>query len=211
MTDPAPKQPAPSGVAGLLAQVFGYVDAPWKVVAVVVLVLVGGTAWIVYDKREQLIEAWLTPSTVALRTDDVPAALEKLVEVTGADLCQIWEIDLGANVQRFIGARRHDGDRPVIPDPRRLPVITARSDMKVLVDVLGGHPACGDISDKLHSPVIERLVNRGMKRACVVPIPPGPEAFVGIIYMSWVTRVDESAEDVALQAAREIAGKLSTR
>lgn len=211
MTDPAPKQPAPTGLAGYIASVLAYIDSPWKLGAVVVLFVVGGVGWVLYDKREQLLEAWLTPSSVALRTDDVPAALEKLVEVTGADLVQIWEIDLGANVQRFIGARRQDGQRPVIPEPRRLPVITARSDMKVLVDVLGGHPACGDISDKLHSPVIERLVNRGMKRACVVPIPPGPEAFVGIIYMSWVTRVDESAEDVALQAAREIAGKLSTR
>jgi hypothetical protein len=41
-----------------------------------------------------------------------------------------------------------------------------------------------------------------------VPIPPGPEAFVGIIYMAWVTAPEASVEDVAVQAAREIAAKL---
>jgi hypothetical protein len=198
----------PKAPAGLLGQILAYVDRPWKVAAVVVLFVVGGAGWIIYDKREVLLEHWLTPSAVALKTGEVPAALEKLVELTGADLVQIWEIDLGANVQRFIGARRHDGDRPVIPDPRRLPVITARSDIKVLVDVLGGRPACADISPSAHSPVVARLSDRGYRRGCVIPIPPGPEAFVGIIYLAWVTAADESAEDVAVQAAREIAAKL---
>src|SRR4029077_14323201 len=196
-----------AGVTGSIASVLGYADRPWKVAAIVILFIVSGLGWALYEKRNELLEAWVTPSAGALRVGDVAAGVEKLVEVTGADLCQIWEIDLGANVQRFIGARRHDGDRPVIPEPRRLPVITARSDMQVLVDVLGGHPACGNITDKSHSPVIERLVDRGIKRACAVPIPPGPDAFVGIIYMSWVSPVDAAAEDVALQAAREIAGK----
>jgi hypothetical protein len=209
MTDPAPKQPAPTGLAGYIATVLGYIDTPWKLGAVVVLFVVGGVGWVLYDKREQLLEAWLTPSSVALKTADVPAALEQLVETTGADLIQIWEIDLSANVQRFVGARRHDGQRPVIPEPRRLPVITARSDIKVLVDVLGGRPACADISPTTHSPVVARLADRGFKRGCAVPIPPGPDAFVGIIYIAWVAAPEATAEDVAVQAAREIASKLA--
>lgn len=211
MSEQPPSRPPAheqAGTSGLLGQVLSFIDKPWKVAAVVILFVVGGAGWIVYEKREQLLESWLTPSAVALKTGEVPAALEKLVELTGADLIQIWEIDLGANVQRFIGARRHDGQRPVIPEPRRLPVITARSDMKVLVDILGGRPACADISSATHSPVIARLADRGFKRACAVPIPPGPEAFVGIIYMAWVTAPEVSVEDVAVQAAREIAAKL---
>jgi hypothetical protein len=211
MSEQPPSRPPAheqAGTSGLLGQVLSFIDKPWKVAALVILFVVGGAGWIVYEKREQLLESWLTPSAVTLKASEVPAALEKLVELTGADLIQIWEVDLGANVQRFIGARRHDGQRPVIPEPRRLPVITARSDVQILVDVLGGRPACADISAKTHSPVVARLADRGFKRGCAVPIPPGPEAFVGIIYMAWVTAPEASVEDVAVQAAREIAAKL---
>jgi hypothetical protein len=202
MSEQPPSRPPAheqAGVSGLLGQLFAYVDRPWKVAALVILFVVGGAGWIVYEKREQLLESWLTPSAVSLKTSEVPAALEKLVELTGADLVQIWEVDLGANVQRFIGARRHDGDRPVI---------TARSDVQAVVDILAGHPACADLSSATHSPVVARLADRGFKRGCAVPIPPGPEAFVGIIYMAWVTAPEASVEDVAVQAAREIAAKL---
>jgi hypothetical protein len=197
--------------SGLIGQVLGYVDKPWKVVAVVVLVIVGGAAWITYEQRDELIEAWLTPSDLALRTDAVPAALEKLVSESGADLVQIWSVDLSANSQRFIAARRKDGERPVIPEPRRLPVIVRATDLQVLVDVINGHPACADVTLAAPSPVVHRLAERGMTRACAIPIPTSPEAFVGVIYLSWGTPPQHSAEEVALVAAREIAGTLVTR
>jgi hypothetical protein len=50
-----------------------------------------------------------------------------------------------------------------------------------------------------------------MKRACAVPVPPSPEAFVGVIYLTWLDSPDRNAEEVALVAAREVAGKLVRR
>jgi hypothetical protein len=198
--------------SGLIGQVLGYVDKPWKVVAVIVLFIVGGIGWIVYQKHDEIIEAWLTPSALTLNTDAVPAALDKLVGESGADLVQVWSVDLSANSQRFIAARRKDGERPVIPDPRRLPVIVRSSDMRVLVDVLNGHPACANVTLSVSSPVVHRLAERGMTRACATPIPPTPEAFVGVIYLSWVTPATEpDAELNAIGAAREIAATLVKR
>ena len=195
----------------LLGALLSYADRPWKVIALIALILVGGAAWIAYEKRDELLEAWLTPSEIALRTDAVPAALEKLVSESGADLVQIWSVDLSANSQRFIAARRRDGERPVIPEPRRLPVIVRATDLQVLVDVINGHPACADVTLAAPSPVVHRLAERGMTRACAIPIPTSPEAFVGVIYLSWGTPPQHSAEEVALVAAREIAGTLITR
>jgi hypothetical protein len=195
----------------LLGALLSYADRPWKVVALIALILVGGAAWIAYEKRDELLEAWLTPSEIALQTDAVPAALEKLISESGADLVQIWSVDLSANSQRFIAARRRDGERPVIPEPRRLPVIVRATDLQVLVDVINGHPACADVTLAAPSPVVHRLAERGMTRACAIPIPTSPEAFVGVIYLSWGTPPQHSAEEVALVAAREIAGTLITR
>ena len=201
----------PKAPAGLLGQVLAYVDRPWRVVAIVVLFIVGGGGWVLYEQREEIVEAWLTPSAASLKTEAVPAALERLVEDSGADLVQIWSVDLSANSQRFIGARRHDGERPVIPEPRRLPVIVKSSDLQVLADVINGHPACTTITLGSPSPVARRLAERGMERACAIPIPPSPDAFVGVIYVTWLKAPDRSAEEVAVGAAREIAATLVSR
>ena len=84
--------------------------------------------------------------------------------------------------------------------------------MKVLVDVLNGHPACGDINPSMASPVVRRLAERGMTRSCAIPIPPTPEAWVGVIYLTWVVRPAEpDAELNAVGAALEVAITLVRR
>jgi hypothetical protein len=210
MTGEPPRPPAGGGTSGLLAQLLAYVDKPWKVGAVIALFVVGGAGWIVYEQRDELFEAWLTPDAAALDTGGVPAALDKLVEDSGADLVQIWAVDLGANSQRFLAARRSDGQRPIIPSPRRLPVIVSTSDIQAVVNVLAGHPACGDTGPR-ESPLMRRLADRGMQRACAMPIPPSPEAFVGVIYLAWREPPGATAEDVAVGAAREVARTLVSR
>ena len=202
----------PNGsVAGILSTVLKFIDRPWKAVVVVVLIVLLGVGWILYEKRDEMFEAWLTPDTPELKTGDVPEALEKLASETTADLVQIWAVDLASNSQWFLGARRHDGERPVIPSPRRLPIIVHTSDVKALINAMEGHPTCVDL-DKTGSPLARRLADRGMRRGCAIPIPPNPDSFVGVIYLAWLegNRPDESNENVAVGAAREIARKLAT-
>lgn len=205
-----PDQPKGT-LGGLVGQLLAYVDKPWKAVAVAGLAVVGGLGWVAYEQRGELVEAWLTPAEVTLNISAVPDALDKLVAETQADLVQIWSVDLSVNSQRFIAARRRDGERPVIPEPRRLPAIVRASDLQMLADVIAGHPACVAIHTDSASPVAQRLAQRGMTRGCAIPIPPSPDAFVGVIYMSWTAAPAASDEDVALSAAREIAGKLTKR
>ena len=202
-------QPPSGNVAGLVDRVLRFVDAPWKAVALVGVILTVGFGWVLYEKRNELFEAWLTPDTPELRTSEVPEALSKLTAETNADLVQIWAVDLSSNSQWFLGARRHDGERPVIPSPRRLPIIDHTSDVRRLVDILEGHPVCADLSID-GTPVARRLAERGMKRGCGIPIPPNPESFVGVIYLAWPNATDASNENVAVGAAREIARKLAT-
>jgi hypothetical protein len=204
MTEPAEG----SGVTGLIGRVLQFMDEPWKAIIVIVLVIICGVGWIVYEKRDVLFDAWLTPSTSELKTADIPEALNKLAQETDADLIQIWQVDLASNSQWFLGARRHDGERPVIPSPRRLPIID-HTDIRHLVDVLEGHPICVDLTIN-GTPVARRLAERGMKRGCGIPIPPNPESFVGVIYLAWSVPTDVSNENVAVGAAREVARKLAT-
>lgn len=202
-------QPPSAGVTGIVDRVLRFIDRPWKAFAIGGLALLAFFGWLAYERRDELFEAWLTPDMPELKTADVPEALDKLITETDADIVQVWAVDLGSNSQWFLGARLHSGERPVIPSPRRLPVIVRTSDVKALVEVLDGTPSCLDLTDA-GSPIARRLEARGMKRGCAVPIPPGPESFVGVIYLAWKTPADVQTEGVAIGAAREIARKLST-
>ena len=197
---------------GIIDRALAFIgDKPWKAAFVVIAFLICGSAWVLYEKRDEIIEAWLTPSAPELKTDMVPEALDKLITETSADIVQIWAVDLASNSQWFLAARRADGERPFIPAPRRLPIIVHTSDVRALIDVMEGHPSCVDL-EKTGSPLARRLADRGMHRGCAVPIPPNPESFVGVIYIAWSkdTVPDESQQKVAVGAAREIAKKLAT-
>lgn len=212
MTATPPQPPPSGGISGLVSQVLSYVDRPWKAVAVVAAVVVGGIGWVLYEHRDEIIESWLTPVSVGLtlKTEEVSAALDQLNANGGPDIIQVWSVDLSSNSQKFIAARRKDGERPPIPNPRRLPIVVATSDIRALVNALDGSPVCGDV-EASGSPIMRRLAERGQKRGCAIPIPPSPDAFVGVIYLSWAVAVDASTENVAVSAAREVAGKLVTR
>jgi hypothetical protein len=209
MSEKPPPPPSKGWLADLIGSVFAYIDRPWKAVTVVVLLLVGGFGWAAYEKRDIIFESWLTPSATELKVAAIPEALEKLTIETDADLVQIWAVDLASNSQWFMAARRHDGERPVIPSPRRLPIIVHASDVQALINVMEGRPTCLDLSTS-GSPLARRLADRGMRRGCAIPIPPNPESFVGVVYLAWASPTDQSSEDVAVGAAREIARKLTT-
>lgn len=195
---------------GILDRVLAFIgEKPWKALFVLVVLLLSAFGWVLYQKRDQLFEAWLTPDTPELKTAMVPDALEKLTQETNADIVQIWAVDLAANSQWFLGARLHSGERPVIPSPRRLPIIVSSSDVRALIAVLEGTPTCLPL-EASGSPIARRLEERGMKRGCAIPIPPGPQSFVGVIYLAWAVARDVSDENVAVGAAREIAAKLAT-
>lgn len=205
MTDP-PR----SGFAGIVGQILSYADTPVKAAILIVIAAAGGAGWIVYQHHSEIVENWMTPDTPTLKTGLIPAALDKLAEETGADLVQVWSVDLSSNSQTFFAARRKDGERPVIPSPRRLPLITTTTDAKGLVDVLNGSPTCLDLAPA-GSPLAERLAHRGMTRGCAIPIPVSGEYLLGAVYLAWQIAPDAQTESVAVGVARDIARTLATR
>jgi hypothetical protein len=200
------------GLSGLLAQVLGYVDRPWKVFAVIALFIVGGFGWAVYQRRDAIIEAWISPPPhhAALNLAAVPEALERLAAETPADLIQIYSVDLEANSQTFIAARRRDKASPFIPTPRRLPIIVTVSDVKALVDVVNGTPTCVNLTGH-GSPLARRLAERGMTDGCAIPIRPTADTFTGVIYLAWEKTSDHHVELDAVDHARAIAGDLAKK
>jgi hypothetical protein len=166
--------PPPAKTAGLVAQILAFASTPTKAAILIVLALVLGAGWALYQKRDEIIDHILRANSDAipeLRLDAIPAALAALTRDTGADLVQVWSVDLYANSQWFIAAKRHDAMPPVIPAPRRLPIIVRSTDVNALINILEGHPTCFDLADT-GSPIASRLAELGLRRACARTLDP---------------------------------------
>jgi hypothetical protein len=195
---------------GIVDRILSYASTPWKAATIILSVLIGGIGLIVYENREDIVEEFLTPSHPVLKTENVPEALDKLAADSGADLVQLWSVDLGTNSQTFIAARRRDEGVPVVPTPRRLPIIVEVTDIAALTRILEGNPACIELA-AIGSPLVKRLAERGMKHGCAIPIPPSAQHFIGIIYLAWLTTPDADAEKLAIRTARATAADLIAR
>jgi uncharacterized membrane protein len=209
MSDP-PSQPPPSGgITGLLDRALAFAaGGPWKAVFIIALIIVGGGGYIVYEKRDELLENWLTPSAPQLvETNEIVLEIEKLIAENDIDLVQVWKV-VGSN-QQFVAARRKDGERPVIPEPRILPIMDRESDPKNVAAVLAGYPRCLDLTTA-GTALARRLADRNYNRGCAVAIPPDGGQVLGVMYLVWHDARDESVENVSKGAAREISRNLAT-
>jgi hypothetical protein len=195
---------------GIVDRILSYASTPWKAATIVLSILIGGIGLVVYENREDVVEKLLSSSRPVLNAAEVPAALDKLAADSGADLVQLWAVDLGTNSQSFIAARRRDEGVPVVPTPRRLPIIVEVSDIGALTRILEGNPACVELA-AMGSPLVKRLAERGMKHGCAIPIPPSAQHFIGIIYLAWLIPPDADAEKLAISAARATSADLIAR
>jgi hypothetical protein len=209
MSDPPPQPPPSAGITGLLDRALAFAaGGPWKAVFIIALIIVGGGGFIIYEKRDELLESWLVPSTPQLiDTAEITLEVEKLIAENDIDLVQVWKV-VGSN-QQFIVARRKDGERPAIPEPRTLPIMDRESDPKHVAAVLAGYPRCLDLKVE-GTALARRLADRNYNRGCAVAIPPDGGQVLGIMYLVWHDSRDENAENVARGAAREVARALAT-
>jgi hypothetical protein len=204
MTVPPPAGPA-GLVQGVLDRVFAFMTVPWKAAVVVLLIILIGVGWALWQERDRLFFQ-PPPARAGLDLARMPAELTELLHQTGADLDTVWAVDFGHNAQTFVTAQQRGG-AAWIPSPRRLPLILDTSDSKGVVTLLHGLGLCGDPASK-PSLLLQRFAADGMVRACIVAIRSPRGEALGLIYFGWRHALDKPHEDAALAAARDTAADL---
>ena len=186
-------------------------DRPWKVLALIVVGIFAVVGWVAYQHQDELVEAWLTPSEIGLKdTHTISEALAHLASETDADLAQVSSVDQANNQLCFLAARDRQGNRPVVPKPRCINLISDETDYAIFVQVLKGQPVCLTLTGKT-SPLAQRLASRNLTRGCVIPIPISAQNWKGIIILGWITPADKGDEEIAVTAARKTAESLINR
>jgi hypothetical protein len=207
-------EPGPSARADLVGRILGYMDKPWKVVAIAVLAIMAGAGWLVWHERERLFAAYLPRphhGLVLASTVELTAAAGHLVAINQAAMAQVWAFDIGGNAARFIAGINKDGTawRPAdLNLPVRLPVIVPGGNEAALIEILDGNPVCADLAANNAGLLFDRLGKAGIVRICVIPIPPTGGGVLAFFIVGWLEVPDKRLQAAAVGSAVELAGTL---
>src|SRR5262249_48787248 len=97
------ERPPASSAGGLIGsvveRVLAFLDRPWKAVALALLLVVGGTGWVIWTERERLFDVLLAPRAglAVFRLGSLPEALTDLLWQTTADLVTVWTVAIDDN------------------------------------------------------------------------------------------------------------------
>jgi uncharacterized membrane protein len=209
MPPPLPDERHQGIVERLIARLLGYMDRPWKVVAVVVLLILFGVGFGLWEARHEIIPRLFKGGPVALKSD-VSGELDDIIAHTSADLVVVWAVDPANNTMRLIDARQRGGGAWVFT-PRRLPAIEAGSVADAIAKLNRGVTVCVDPAQR-STALQRRLAADGIRWDCATPVPPShAEPLIGVLYLGWKTVPDAAAEDAALAAAGDAAEHMVMR
>ncbi len=193
-------------MSDLAGRVLGYVDRPWKIGAVAALAIIAVIAVTCWEKRaeiaEKVLEGTVTPR---LEPDRFPAIAQQLLAETHADAVVLSRISLaGARTVNIDGRRVNDPDWRPPPEPRTM---FASVTPEQAVDLIAGQVVCDDVpTTGLYRPDVQL----GLRRRCIVGVPPVLEVLVGALSIGWETPPSTVIEKGYRLELQHLAMKLAT-
>lgn len=197
-----------------LDRLLAFIDRPWKAVAVALLILVGLIGFTAYEQRAQIADAILRrevkPTLEPKRfTEDVP----RLLRETRGDVAMLIEIKLANNSARDVEGLDSNG-KPWLPLPGpRLVLDTdfeAPTSASAFAQFIMNNPVCFEV--RKDSPSAERQAEAalGVRRACIVAVPPILGVLIGALYVGWYQPPAPALERNATVAMTDAAMRFAT-
>lgn len=199
-------------IGSLLDKLLAYVDRPWRAIFILVLVLVLGIGYTVWESRTELVRVFTThgPTRPLTLRSDLGVVITGLFYGTTADAIAIWAVDLGANrADAKLGKRR--GGELWEAHPAHLQWVTEQTNPEVVTKLFRGEAAC-DNPTALRGVLSEFLASDGMTYACYIPEPPSSsEAVVGVVVLAWRIEPEPGKLRASLAAVQAQTDKIILR
>jgi hypothetical protein len=196
---------------GIVDKILAFVDRPWKIMAVVALAAAGVIGVTLWEHRGELaegvLEGWVKPR---LEPERFTSKLGiELMQQTRADLVVLVRIDLHNNLATNVeGFRRDDPAWKPPVNPR--PVFYSVRDPLELIAMIEGQTVCRDMDALDGSEETRALAALGMRRRCVVAVPPVLDALVGALTIAWRAPLGAEAESGAQRLLYVAASRLAS-
>jgi hypothetical protein len=170
-----------------LSKVLAYVDSPFKLFALILMAVLAFGGWMLYDNKDLIVgtykESQKLPEIVEDRVED---AVAHLFKTTGATTVAVFKVNplLGTRVQ--YRAYTKEG-RDKTNDGLDVGLFTAnQSNNQDVVNLMAGNIPCGEYK-AAQSEIGLWYIEKGMRFACRISVPPEPSRFVGQITVGWAS------------------------
>lgn len=170
---------------GAFDSLLGYIDKPWKVLAILVLAIAGFVGYFIYTNQSFLIAAYeknhAQPKINLSRSDD---AANILFKETGADVVAIFSVDsiLGKRVAQRVYSKT---GRNKEFDGENVGLFTSNADNNYdITRLMAGEIPCSNYR-RAQSEIGLWYLRQGVTFTCRVSIPPEINLFIGQITLGW--------------------------
>jgi hypothetical protein len=168
-----------------LAKILAYVDSPFKLIAIIIMAVVGFTGVMIYQNSAIIIGAYREQQKLpTIAEDRMEDAVTHLFKYTQAEVVAVFKVDpiLGSRV--LYRAWTREG-RDKTKEGIDVGLFTANAaNNRDVVALMAGEIPCVEYLTA-QSEVGLWYIEKGMRYGCRISIPPEPGKFVGQITVGW--------------------------
>ena len=171
----------------MLGRILGYVDSPFRLLAIVVMGVLAFVGWFLYSNQDIILGSYREhqklPEIAEHRMDD---AVSHLFRHTQADVVAVFRVNPILGTRELYRAYTREGrDRTKEGIDVGLFTANAANNRDVVALMSGEVPCAPYLSAQ--SEIGLWYIEQGMRFGCRISIPPEPSRFVGQITVGWQT------------------------
>ena len=168
-----------------LAKILAYVDSPFKLVAIIIMAVVGFTGVMIYQNRDFILGAYREHRKLPeLAEDRIDDAVAHLFKYTQAEVVAVFKVDpmLGSRV--LYRAYSRDG-RNRSKEGIDVGLFSGNIDNnRDVVALMASEVPCSEYL-RPQSEIGIWYIEQGVRFSCRISIPPDQHRFIGQITVGW--------------------------
>ena len=168
-----------------LTKILAYVDSPFKLIAIIIMAVVGFAGVMLYKNQEILLGAYKEhqklPEIVDDRLDD---AVKHLFKQTQAEVVAIFKVNPILGTRILYRAYTKEG-RDKTKEGIDVGLFSANvANNRDVVALMAGETPCGEYL-AAQSEIGLWYIEQGMRYGCRISVPPDNTKFIGQITVGW--------------------------
>ena len=173
-----------------LDKVLGYVDSPFKLIAILIMGLVAFAGYFVYTNQDLLIGAYKESKKIpSIAEDRVEDAAAHLFKQSGAVIVAVFKVNPMFGTRILHRAYTREG-RDKTNDGLDVGLFTQNASNNAdVVRLMANEIPCGEYTSA-QSEMGIWYIEKGVGYTCRISVPPEPGRFVGQITVGWASPPD---------------------
>lgn len=191
-----------------LTKILAYVDSPFKLIAIIIMAVVGFVGVMIFKNQEILLGAYKEQQRLPEIADDrLDDAVKHLFKQTQAEIVAIFKVNPILGTRILYRAYTREG-RDKTKEGIDVGLFSANAaNNRDVIALMAGETPCGDYLTA-QSEIGLWYIEQGMRYGCRISVPPDNTKFIGQITVGWK---EQPADMDRVRAMLNIASTMLSR